>query len=139
MRLDELFRTDEEAGVGLIIPGVNTTKDVGQSAIQTQAAKLGIKVNKNGVPPIARTNGQDALRENNQSPLSFPGTKAWRKAVRDAMPGTPEWFKVWFTRPYLTNGRAVNEGRKRKKKSKTTPYYGVWWGSRDEDVSSDGE
>lgn len=37
-------------GVGLVVPGVNTTPDVGPNEIKKQAAKLGLKVDKNGVP-----------------------------------------------------------------------------------------
>jgi hypothetical protein len=54
---------------GLIVPGVNTTVDVGPDAIQKQATKFGNKVTRKGVPPSiwdtvkprALTEGQDAL------------------------------------------------------------------------------
>ena len=45
MKLRQLYE-----GVGLIVPGVNTTHDVGPDAIKKQAAKLGLKVDKKGVP-----------------------------------------------------------------------------------------
>jgi|TARA_B100001996_G_scaffold90783_2_gene67502 hypothetical protein len=35
---------------GLIVPGVNTTKDVGPNQIPIEAAKLGLKVDKKGIP-----------------------------------------------------------------------------------------
>ena len=35
---------------GLIVPGVNTTADVGPDEIKKQAAKLGLKVDKKGIP-----------------------------------------------------------------------------------------
>ena len=45
MKLRQLYE-----GVGLIVPGVNTTHDVGPGEIKKQAAKLGLKVDKKGVP-----------------------------------------------------------------------------------------
>ena len=35
---------------GRVVPGVNTTPDVGPDAIKKQAAKFGFKVNKDGYP-----------------------------------------------------------------------------------------
>ena len=35
---------------GLIVPGVNTTADVGPDEIKKQAAKFGLKVDKKGIP-----------------------------------------------------------------------------------------
>lgn len=51
-----------EAGVGRIIKGVNTTQDVGPHEIRRQAAKLGMDVDDDGQPPIAKTNGADSVR-----------------------------------------------------------------------------
>ena len=45
MKLRQLYE-----GVGLIVPGVNTTHDVGPGEIKKQAAKLGLKVDRKGVP-----------------------------------------------------------------------------------------
>jgi hypothetical protein len=56
MKLSDLFT--EAAGVGQIVKGVNTTPDVGPDEISKQAAKFGMKVDKNGQPPIARTDGK---------------------------------------------------------------------------------
>jgi hypothetical protein len=47
-----------EAGVGKIVKGVNTTPDVGVDEIPRQAAKFKIKVDRNGYPPVARTDGK---------------------------------------------------------------------------------
>ena len=47
-----------EAGVGKIVKGVNTTPDVGVDEIPRQAAKFKIKVDRNGYPPIARSDGK---------------------------------------------------------------------------------
>jgi hypothetical protein len=101
---------------GLVIPNVNTTVDVGPDAIQKQAAKFKIKVTKNGVPPLARPDGRNVFEDtvdhhdhfNNQdgskSLLTNPGTMKWQKMKKNAQPGTDDWFKTWFSRPYLTNG-----------------------------------
>ena len=45
-------------GVGKIVKGVNTTDDVGVNQTEIEAAKLGLKVTKDGVPPMLRTNGK---------------------------------------------------------------------------------
>jgi hypothetical protein len=54
---EQQFKDLNEAGVGRIVPGVNTTADVGPDEIRIQAAKLGMTVDSNGIPPIAKTNG----------------------------------------------------------------------------------
>ena len=40
----------EAGGVGKVIPGVNTSVDVGPNEIKTQAKKFGNDVDKDGVP-----------------------------------------------------------------------------------------
>lgn len=40
----------ETGGVGKIVPGINTTVDVGPNEIKKQAAKFGNKVSKDGLP-----------------------------------------------------------------------------------------
>lgn len=44
-------------GVGRIVPGVNTTVDVGPDELTKQAKKFGNKVDKDGRPPVVKTNG----------------------------------------------------------------------------------
>jgi len=44
-------------GVGRIVPGVNTTVDVGPHELTKQAKKFGNKVDKDGRPPVVKTNG----------------------------------------------------------------------------------
>lgn len=61
MRISEIVK--ETAGVGRIVKGVNTTKDVGTNEVATQAAKFGNKVSRGGRPPIASTSGKDAINE----------------------------------------------------------------------------
>lgn len=56
MKIIDLF--SEAAGVGKIVKGVNTTPDVGPNEIKIQAAKFGMKVNKDGYPPVARSDGK---------------------------------------------------------------------------------
>lgn len=55
MRANEFI--NESGGAGRVVPGVNTTPDVGPDEIPKQAAKLGMKTDRDGRPPIARTNG----------------------------------------------------------------------------------
>lgn len=59
MRLDELFAPINE--LGLVVPHVNTTVDVGPDAIKKQAAKFGIVVSNNGEPPLARPDGRNVF------------------------------------------------------------------------------
>ena len=53
-----VFAFFTEAGVGKIVKGVNTTPDVGVDEIPRQAAKFKIKVDRNGYPPVARSDGK---------------------------------------------------------------------------------
>jgi hypothetical protein len=57
MRLFELFNANLKEE-GLIVPGVNTTKDVQPGEIRRQAAKLGHTVTDTGVPPLMRSDGK---------------------------------------------------------------------------------
>jgi hypothetical protein len=68
-------------------------------------------LNENIAPSMweAVVNGDGHL-----SLLTHPGTRRWRKMKAKSEPGTPDWFKTWFTRPYLTNGpkgQQIKEGR----------------------------
>ena len=56
MRATEFI--SEAGGAGRVVPGVNTTPDVGPDEIPKQAAKLGMKTDRDGRPPIARTDGK---------------------------------------------------------------------------------
>ena len=51
------FAFMSEAGTGRVVKGVNTTPDVGVNEIPRQAAKFKIRVNRDGYPPVARSNG----------------------------------------------------------------------------------
>lgn len=60
MRLHDLFSgyddiVLESGGTGRIVPGVNTTPDVGPNELVKQAKKFGFKVTRDGVPPNIRT------------------------------------------------------------------------------------
>jgi hypothetical protein len=48
----------EAGGAGRVVKGVNTTPDVGVNEIPRQAKKFKIKVNRDGYPPVARTDGK---------------------------------------------------------------------------------
>jgi hypothetical protein len=62
-RLDEL---------GKIVPGVNTTCDVGVDETPKQAKKFGNKVSQGGIPPILRPDGK--LSESRRSISSHIAT-----------------------------------------------------------------
>lgn len=106
---------------GKIVPGVNTTHDVGPNEIKIQAKKMGFDVSKDGVPPIMKPNNlREYLeliedkdikelkfqnRDGKYSMLSLPGTQKFQKDKKTAQPGTDKWFKTFKTLPYLTKGR----------------------------------
>ena len=47
---------------------------------------------------------------NNGSNISKTGTeKAQLARQHDIKPGTPEWFKLWFSRPYLTGEKPIGK------------------------------
>lgn len=112
MRFRELISEE-----GLIVPGVNTTADVKPGEIRRQAAKFGMVVTDGGVPPIVSKDSvikemprvEEAEQENptdprHMSPLTHPGSKA-SQDHKNARPGTPEWFKAWFSLPLMTGER----------------------------------
>jgi 5'(3')-deoxyribonucleotidase/nicotinic acid mononucleotide adenylyltransferase len=106
---------------GRVVPGVNTTHDVGPNEIRIQAKKMGFSVSKDGVPPILKPkNLREYLeviedrdtrelkfqnKDGKYSMLSLPGTQKWQKDKKTAEPGTDKWFKTFKTLPYLTKGR----------------------------------
>ena len=64
------LRVLDEAGVGKIVKGVNTTPDVKPGETRRQAAKMGFRTTNNGVPPTINTNGkyESALVKNIGAP-----------------------------------------------------------------------
>ena len=56
-----------------------------------------------GITPIANA-PQPTAYSMEGSNISITGQeKADLQHKHNIQPGTPEWFKLWFTRPYLTN------------------------------------
>lgn len=47
-----------DEGVGKVVKGSNTTKDVKKGEIKRQAKKFGFTLDDNGNPPITKTNGK---------------------------------------------------------------------------------
>ena len=100
MKINEL----NEAGVGKIVKGVNTTPDVQPGETERQAKKL-FPMNKNGKPKSLGVPGATpnqafnlGLTEN----MSVTGTETRRAEKKKGIKvGTPEWFKHWFDLPYL--------------------------------------
>lgn len=65
MRLHELFDDHreiliQEAGVGLVVPGVNTTPDVGPNEITKQGKKFKFRISPRGQVPKMRSDGKIA-------------------------------------------------------------------------------
>lgn len=47
---------------------------------------------------------------NNESNISITGNeKAQLMKKHNIKPGTEEWFKLWFARPYMTGEKPVDE------------------------------
>lgn len=53
----------ESAGVGRVVPGVNMPAGMHPDEIRRQAIKFGNRVTKDGSPPVASTDGSDAVDE----------------------------------------------------------------------------
>jgi tRNA nucleotidyltransferase (CCA-adding enzyme) len=108
MKINEL----NEAGVGKIVKGVNTTPDVQPGETERQAKKL-FPMNKNGKPKPMGVKGATpnqafnlGLTEN----MSVTGTETRRAEKKKGIKvGTPEWFKHWFDLPYLREDITKNE------------------------------
>ena len=108
MRLNELT----EAGVGKITKQ-NTTVDVKPGETERQAAKL-FPMNKGGKPqPLHAKAAKNStpnklfnlgLAEN----ISVTGTERRRLERKKGLEiGSPEWFKHWFSLPYLNEGSEI--------------------------------
>jgi hypothetical protein len=51
---------------------------------------------------------KEELTINNGSNISLTGTeKARLMKEHNIQPGTPEWFKLWFSRPYMTQEKPI--------------------------------
>jgi hypothetical protein len=54
--------------------------------------------------------GSDKELVNNCSNISITGTeKAQLMRKHGIKPGTPEWFQLWFSKPYLTGEKPVGK------------------------------
>jgi hypothetical protein len=53
----------EAAGVGLVVPGVNMPAGMHRDEIRRQAKKFKLRVDKNGRPPVAKTDGSDVFKK----------------------------------------------------------------------------
>ena len=52
--------------------------------------------------------GNSLRRTTEGSNISFTGTeKARLQKKHDIQPGTPEWFQLWFSLPYLTGEKPI--------------------------------
>lgn len=94
MRISEILET---AGVGRVIPGVNMPKGMHPDEVRRQAAKFGNLVTKDGVPPVARTDGKDAVRE---EVWDEPGPKKKGKKLTPAQKSAAKARAKRAGRPY---------------------------------------
>ena len=81
MRISEII---ESAGVGLVVPGVNMPKGMHPDEIKRQAAKFGNRVDDNGRPPIASTNGSDAIGESDDVDEAW--SKKYKRSINCSHP-----------------------------------------------------
>ena len=59
--------------------------------------------------------GNSVRRTTEGSNISLTGTeKAQLQRQHDIEPGTPEWFQLWFSLPYLTGEKPIGQRRSRK-------------------------
>jgi len=92
-------------GVGIIVKGVNTTADVDENSTKREAAKLGLTVTKDGIPPLLRTNGKakkpsnvmEGIQQLNELKMA-PGhlQKEVNKIIYSAQPRIGLEFEVIF-------------------------------------------
>jgi hypothetical protein len=53
--------------------------------------------------------GNSLRRTTEGSNISLTGTeKAQLQRKHDIQPGTPEWFQLWFSLPYMTGEKPIN-------------------------------
>lgn len=74
MRIDEIFADLTEYGVGLVVPGVNTTPDVKADAITRQAAKFGNAVGAKGEVPMMSKDAYRKRKSGMARPSKLAGT-----------------------------------------------------------------
>ncbi len=56
--------------------------------------------------------GNSVRRTTEGSNISLTGTeKAQLQKKHDIQPGTPEWFQLWFSLPYLTGEKPIGRSR----------------------------
>lgn len=68
-----------------------------------------------GLPPAANVLESEGAVANRDGAMSTVGSnisitgmeKQRLEKQHNIKPGTPEWFKLWFSRPYLTNEKPV--------------------------------
>lgn len=77
MRISEIIET---AGVGRVVPGVNMPAGMHPDEISRQAAKFGNRVDRDGRPPVASTNGSDALGETDHG-VDEAWSKKYKKSI----------------------------------------------------------
>ena len=92
----------EDGGTGLVVPGVNMPAGIHPDEIRRQAKKFGNRVSKDGVPPVAKSNGEIDESKNKPKPTNpelWSRAKAWARRTYDVYPsayanaGASKWYK----------------------------------------------
>jgi len=103
-------------GVGIIVKGVNTTADVDENSTKREAAKLGLTVDKGGIPPLLKSNGsyktvsnimEGALFELDMTPGGL--RKQVNKIVQTARPVIGLEFEVCVASDDDSNPKVTDE------------------------------
>ena len=105
-----------EEGVGIIVKGVNTTDDVDENSTKREAAKLGLTVDKGGIPPTLKSNGsyktvsnitEGTLFELDMSPSGLQ--KQVDKIVQTARPVIGLEFEVCIEADEFSNPKVTED------------------------------
>lgn len=105
-----IFEIIETAGVGRVVPGVNMPKGMHPDEISRQAAKFGNTVDKDGRPPIAKTNGADALDEKTEN-VKEKWSQKYKKSIDCSRP------KGFSQKAHCAGRRARQKGKATRSRS----------------------
>jgi hypothetical protein len=135
MRISEILET---AGVGLVVPGVNMPKGMHPDEIKRQAAKFGNDVDAQGRPPVAKTNGSDAIDETDADDVSEAWSKKYKKSINCNHPkgfsqkahcaGRRKRQAGGKTSSHSVSESPTQEGAITEKKKKPKPTNPALWG-----------
>ena len=65
-------------------------------------------INKDGTPTV-----DSVVDSDNESNISITGSeKGEYQRKNNIRPGTDEWFRLWFAKPYLTGEKPMKDSKK---------------------------